>query len=156
MTELVEFLRAQLTENKQRVLSAGPAKLGWGTYLRPDGGMGYTSPVASVHGDDAEWVTAGKVTCPDLVTVVFDPVDVLADIDAKLRLVDALVAREHHGTDRDWYGCRARTEDPHTDYDMPSGNACTCGRDEEVEHALRLLALPFAGHDDYRKEWAVD
>lgn len=128
MTELADFLRARYAEDRQRVLSAGPAKLAWGTYLHPDGSLGYTSPVASLEGDEGDWVTAGEVTCPDLVTVVFDPEASLADIDAKLAVVDACADT------LEW-------EDRYT------GAAI-------AEKVLRLLAAPFSDHSDYREEWA--
>lgn len=87
MSDLVEFLRARLDEDEQLALNVGPAKLGWGTYLHPDGSMAYTSPVASVEADDAEWVTDGKLTWPDAVTVVFDPARVLREVEAKREML---------------------------------------------------------------------
>lgn len=36
---------------------------------------------------------------------------------------------------------------------MASEQVCDCGRDAHVDRMLRLLALPYADHDDYREDW---
>jgi hypothetical protein len=56
--------------------------------------------------------------------------EILADVDAKLRVVEAC------DDTMEW-------EDRNTGASL-------------AEQVLRLLALPFAGHSDYRAEWAVD
>jgi hypothetical protein len=123
---IVQFIRARLNEDEQRVLSLGPAKLGWGTYRNPDGSMSYTSPVASTSSDEGEWVTAGEVTHPDQVTVVFDPERELREIAAKRALLD-------------WHD----QGDPHFIY---SGYTY-------VVQVWKCLTRSYADHPDYRDEW---
>jgi hypothetical protein len=75
---------------------------------------------------------------------------VLAEVEAKRRIVDLHLptTSEYHlgKTDEDGYG----TVNP----------VCpTCGTPDEYAvqapcPTLRLLALPYAGHPDYRAEWA--
>lgn len=69
-----------------------------------------------------------------------DPARVLADIAAKRRIIELHVAAESPDTDEG--------------RDM---NVETCGHCMETYPCptLRLLALPYAEHDDYRQEWAL-
>ena len=62
----------------------------------------------------------------------FDPAYVLADVEAKRRIVDLHTGE--HECPRDGDNCGYWHED----------EACT---------TLRLLALPYAEHPDYRQEW---
>lgn len=72
---------------------------------------------------------------PEVVDHVFrhDPARVLAEVDAKRRIV------EEHSPHPEVYGDYCPSED---------------GR-YRLDHCptLRLLALPYAEHDDYREEW---
>ncbi len=80
----------------------------------------------------------------------YDPARVLAEVAAKRRIVElhsnAGGGMGHDPPGGDYYG------------DFPS--AClTCGTPDEYAVSwpcttLRLLALPFADHPDYRSEWA--
>lgn len=94
------------------------------------------------YAEDADAVRAnwhGKgITSERFHGTPIDPVRLLADLDAKLALVD-----EHSGTASYVY----------TDDGTP---ACqTCGDDtiRSPCRTLRLLAWPFVGHPGYREEW---
>lgn len=54
----------------------------------------------------------------------WDPARVLAEVDAKRRQLDAF---DEYGTHDTW---------------------------DLIDTTLRLLAIPYAGHPDYQKEWA--
>jgi hypothetical protein len=81
----------------------------------------------------------------------------LADIAAKLAIIDDLLAERHHVNDGDcWYTCPAATEERdggETCDDSRHGYPCDCGRDAGIERRLRLLALPFVGHPEYKEGW---
>lgn len=70
---------------------------------------------------------------------VYDPRLELADIEAKRRIVEL-----HHISDEDVYDADG-IERP--------GKDCTECWDEFPCDTLRLLALPYAEHSDYREEW---
>lgn len=56
-----------------------------------------------------------------------DPDNVLADIAAKRRIIEQWLGEDSHG----WHK----------------------GYEDAIADVLRLLALPFAGHPDYREAW---
>ncbi|GAA1888136.1 hypothetical protein GCM10009837_07480 [Streptomyces durmitorensis] len=83
---------------------------------------------------------------------------VIADLDAKLALIDDLLAERHEVVDGDcWYTCAAATEEHdggETCDDDRRGRPCDCGRDARVGRLLAILAQPFAGHPDHKgEEW---
>lgn len=132
---LVEFLRARLDEEQQSVEqwdSDGRAQVAV-MWTGPE--PGYTT-VAMAH-PGTPWIADGReVADARHVRVLYDPARVLADIEAKRRLVDL-----------------------HVD-GGPGG--CYCLECGDITVAwpcptLRLLALPHAGHTDYRaEEWSPD
>ncbi len=133
MDDLITFLRAQLDERELMLRTVSPARMAWATFRHADGSMRYTS-VVSANGD--VWVCDGHTVEPDSVQVVFDRDQELVDVAAKRQIID-LVLDEDNGViaaDRniecEW-GC---TSDLH-------------------ERLLRLLALPYASHPEYREEW---
>jgi hypothetical protein len=69
-----------------------------------------------------------------------DPARVLADIDARRRVVDMFEQYEHATT---------RIGDTAT----PGLPSWLDGGQAALDRALRLLALPYADHPDYRAEW---
>lgn len=71
---------------------------------------------------------------------LWSPDRLLADVDAKLRVV-GLMAVIIEGYDRRHSGNVQTKEHPSVRHN--------------AEHALRLLALPFADHKDYRPEWRL-
>jgi hypothetical protein len=84
------------------------------------------------------------------------PQAILADCDAKLALVDDLLAERHQVVEDCWYTCPAATEERdggETCNDADGGKPCNCGRDARVARRLGLLAMPYIGHPDYREAW---
>jgi hypothetical protein len=120
---LAEFLLARIAEDEERVArwdSDGRARV---ATMWTGGEPGYTT-VASDHADE-HWVADGReVTDARHVRVLFDPARVLAECEAKRRIV----ARQP--------GLRARDDVRDVWWDV-----------------LALLALPYADHPDYRPEW---
>ena len=123
--DLAEFLRARLDEDERAALNAPPGPWHYDRKRFTVTCDGY--PVAS-------WRHEGKLTdgSPLLDRTGeymerFDPARVLAEVDAKRRIVD-----EHHPVDP----CDAH------DAEMKTVSCDT----------LRLLALPYADHPDYREE----
>jgi hypothetical protein len=133
MDGIAEFLRARYDERKLMLLTVSPARLAWATFRHADGSMRYTS-AASSNGD--VWVCDGRVVEPDSVQVVFDRDQELADIAAKRRTID-LVLDEDNGVIS-------------ADRSIESEWGCTSDLHEQL---LSLLALPYAGHSDYREDW---
>lgn len=150
-TDLAEFLRAQYRERRAReegVRRSVPSVFD-GHEVEITGGHGEATVTVDGHPYPTEkyFETA---TGPGA-----DPA-VLADLDAKLALLDDLLAERHHVNDGDcWYTCPAATEQRdggETCDDNRRGGPCDCGRDARVERRLRILAQPFTGHPEYPKE----
>lgn len=145
MTDLAEFLLARIAERRALAEAAGRGEdpPAWnGSFLGTDG------EVTTWRGDPvAKYADADEVAAYplDIHVAMFisynDPAYVLAECDANRRIVG-----EH----------TQRT----TDYaDAPAEQSCgRCGKYDEdpVPYpcpTLRLLALPYADHADYREEW---
>jgi hypothetical protein len=142
MDDLVQFLRDRLDEDEQTARDAKPGP--W----REDGG----GSVFATHPTDE--VVDYTDSAPHIAR--HDPARVLAEVDAKRRILllhnipavvspkmAALGLREGEAPedDRRCAGCGLdNTDDPIT----PDVNECPI---------LRALALPYAGHPDYRAEW---
>ena len=119
--DLVGFLRAQLDEDERVAREAGSRSLTW-----PVGGTWYLEGVEhNVVGDEEAFCHPHNVEH----IARQDPARVLADVDAKRRILD-----EHEpGSDPcDAHDASLRTIECDT---------------------IRLLALPYADHPDYREEW---
>lgn len=133
MTSLVEFLRARLDELEQHAKGSG--RVAWLTYRNADGSMHHTT-VAAAAGD--EWVVDGQIaTGWTSAEVIYDERDVLAEVDAKRRIV----ARA------EFVGAAGRPSAG------PASTTITDGGYRVLDEVLRLLALPYADHADYREEW---
>jgi hypothetical protein len=145
---LVEFLRARLDEDEQVARAArsqewqhdgrnglhdlGPA---YCTVIRVSSGF---SHVQADH-------VCGSVLFADAQHIVrHDPARVLADVEAKRRIVD-----EYEATQNPLVAERA--SDGAQFVVDPGERWRWHGRG--LETALRLLALPYADHDGYRDEW---
>jgi hypothetical protein len=63
------------------------------------------------------------------------PEHVLAECEAKRQIVEAYTIEDFHYGNSPWDGC---------------GDDCEW---KALEWALKLLALPYASHPDYREEW---
>ncbi|MBI0293315.1 hypothetical protein JBE04_02070 [Streptomyces sp. PRKS01-29] len=123
MTDIADFLRARYAERRAIAEAASPGP--WHANDEHD----------EVLAVDGITVTEGFALTGHQLRATVDhiainnPADVLADIDAKLALVDELEAA-----------------DPEAGYITATFTA---------QDALRLLAQPFAGHPDHKgEEWA--
>lgn len=136
---LVEFLRARLGELERR--AEGSGRVAWLNYRNADGSMHHTT-VAAEAGD--EWVVDGQIaTGWTSADVIYDEREVLAEVAAKRRLIREAFA--HAAViDGEWGCC-------HEEEQIEAG-MCP---DTHVDNLpiLRLLALPYADHPDYREEW---
>lgn len=131
MDDLVAFLRARLDEDEAaaRAASAGP----WVQQV------GYISggPDGRVHvAQQAQAWNADHIAR-------HDPARVLAEIDAKRRIVDLHAPARPRALPHREPGCLTCTTAQV--WDTAAGEA-TC-------ETLRLLALPYAGHPGYRETW---
>lgn len=134
MTELADFLRARLLE--RRAVAEAASNLqddpehGWGI---SDSGGEYAPT------EKRRWITPhiGVLYEPESAdhVVANNPAVILADIDAKVAIVDAYVSAEKI---LDAWACP-------DDRDI--------GRSDGIEEAIRYLALPFAEHPGYKEDW---
>lgn len=139
MTDIVEFLRARYAEDEVIARAAGNGDdLSWAGWQL--GGQL----------EEAGWEHPETVN-REAHVLRHDPANVLADIDAKRRIVDEHLPRTVNIADYEQFQpgvviCSTCS--------YPHGQSV--GADEYRPHpcrTLRLLALPFAGHQDYREEW---
>lgn len=130
MDDLIAFLRARLDED-ERVLRA--AEGGHWEVSTIDGTSEIRETVTRLG---VVYSFSGGCTDPDTAghIVRHDPVHVLRDIESKRRIIRECWAAVER--DRMHSGWRPRQ----TEYDLAA-------------YTLRLLALPYADHPDYRKEW---
>lgn len=135
MTDLADFLRARYAERRAIAEAATPGP--WeGVVDRHQRG----EVDASVWADSISYYVTEKITSggrheADAHHIAAnDPAAVLADIDAKLAIIDLLapIVADESYQGPDHYG---------------GVDAC--------EKALSLLARPFAGHPDYQEDWAL-
>lgn len=142
--DIAAFLRARYDERQLVLLNVSPARVAWATFLSPDGSMRYTS-AASANGE--VWVCDGHIVEPDSVQLVFDRDQELADIAAKRRLIAG------HGPGRVVDESDGRWASDPDSWDPPWTK---CTGHEWVAYPcelLRLLALPYAGHGEFKEEW---
>jgi hypothetical protein len=139
MDDLIEFLRARLDEDEQAARRA--ADYDDGAAHDVEGPPGTWTCL-----DESKWFgpsyrggviapRIGNVNAPELGAhiVRHNPARVLAEVDAKRRIVDLMVRTlewAEGDSEVDHYGGLSAAED-----------------------TLDLLALPYAGHSDYRPEW---
>lgn len=121
--DLVTFLRARLDEDGARAKAAGGD-----SWRRQD----HPSETVAIYDSKGEPVVydEGSPTEEQAAHITrHDPARVLAEVDAKREVVRlAERAYDYHET-------------------------FTNGFAAAMEHALRLFALPYADHADYREEW---
>jgi len=161
MDDLVQFLRARLDEDEQAAWAAASKRGGgtWEAVLGDDfrssvdgryheGELGYPSRPVIIDPDDHE---------TSVHIARHDPARVLAEVDAKRRLLADVLAEPHFRNEEDhWYTCAASTDqdgEPLCSDDGRAPGPCDCGRDQSVTRRVRLLALPYADHPDYRDDW---
>lgn len=138
-TTLVEFLRARLDEREQAAQAAtrGP----WwavGTLFPEEGSHAEEMLRGYVDGLDAGEVTKEDIKGADAWHIALnDPSAVLADVEAKRRIVDDLYAPKL----------------PYDHEDSALSYVHARGWNAAVAATLRLLALPYADHPDYDPSW---
>lgn len=143
---LVEFLRERLAEDEHCAQQAAeqPDYLKGARLIRP----------GRVGADGRRFTHDERRVPPPEIVTRFGPKRVRDELDAKLRILDAhpIVWR-----DIGWL------EDSDENYEeLPACGACVPKHKHYKTRAevpeggcvtLRLLAVPYAGHPDYREEW---
>jgi len=125
MTDLVEFLRARLDED-ERIARARIEGSDWMDFER----------CKDIHHPHADYLPH------------FNPYRVLAEVEAKRRIID-LHGESKYITNR--YDCNICTDNGVTN-DQDSGE--TFAEPEAWPcRTIRLLALPYSDHPDYQQEW---
>lgn len=154
MTNIADFLRARYAERRALAEAASPGP--WHVNDEHDEVLA----VDNITVAEGFALSGRQLRATTEHIAANNPTDVVADLDAKLALVDDLLAGRHKVVDDCWYTCAAATEEHDGEETCDSnrrGGPCDCGRDARVERRLRLLARPFAGHADYKtEEWAVE
>ncbi|MCT9092864.1 DUF6221 family protein [Streptomyces sp. ASQP_92] len=151
--DLVQFVRDRLDEQEEdiRALPAGPWE--WKTIGEPgdpewDGLMGQDDTPLLASGDAEGWMSGiSRHEAFDAYLQDIQPARALADIEAKRQLLEALLS-EGHAVLRPGGSTQI-----YCDADYGADGCCDCGRDERLDRLIRLLALPYADHPDYRQEW---
>jgi hypothetical protein len=138
MDDVVTFLCARLGERELMLRTVSPVQMAWATFLHADGSMRYTS-VVSANSD--VWVCDGHAVEPDSVQVVFDRDQEMADVAAKRQILAMHKRTATRAGDRLIEHCSCQD-----DWSTIFGRYWPCD-------TLSLLALPYAGHPDYREEW---
>lgn len=129
--DLIAFVRARLDE-RERVAQGAAVDQGakWKAF---EGTYGWA--VATESGGIIRDGDSGGAQAVAEHIAHWNPACALAEVEAKRRILDALAERlDADCEDGGWEAADAETD----------GMATT---------TLRLLALPFAGHPDYREEW---
>ncbi|NUP15366.1 MAG: hypothetical protein HOZ81_04535 [Streptomyces sp.] len=133
MNEIADFLRARYAEARELALTASPGP--WHANAEHD-------EVVAADGitvADGFALSGRQLRATVDHIAANDPADVLADLDAKLRMVDLLEYQLGWNADHD----RDVTE--HEIRTMQSA----------AREAFRILTQPFAGHPDHKgEEWA--
>lgn len=135
---LLEFLEARLAEEERDAIGARADTHGhWG----PDGPP--TDRI--VLYDKSGRLESGGVTGFQARHIArFDPVRVLAEVEAKRRIIELLLGYEG-GIDGE-FGCCHKA-------DQIAAGECPETSVDEIE-GLQVLAAAYARHADYRPEWA--
>ncbi|MEU6233851.1 DUF6221 family protein [Kitasatospora sp. NPDC047058] len=130
--DLVAFLRARLDEDERIARRTRQPGYQWRNFdmdgeLRDSDNAGTVAYIP--HANDRTHIAR------------HDPARVLAEVDAKRHIIDLYeAAHERHLNKAERLS--------------PSAMRRRAGRREALDDTLCLLALPYAGHPDYRPEWA--
>ncbi|GHG97281.1 DUF6221 family protein [Amycolatopsis roodepoortensis] len=131
MDDLIAFLRAQLDKDEQaaRAASPGPWQVDKETYPEAIHGADGATPVSG-----GRWGGEASVFDKDEDAIHIarhDPVRVLADVAAKRQIIGLC----------------------NLDFNDDGEPSCLGGYGEAYWDVVRLLALSYAEHPDYREEW---
>lgn len=149
--DLVQFLRARLDEDEQTAREAGGRWL-----VLPVSGWVHTAPAPSdewQHPGTDHHVASVPLDSDRAHIVRHDPARVLAEVEAKRRiLADHPIERET--VERPIYQGR-EVGGPYWEWGCANCHVDDDGLVYGFGYCLvwRALALPYAGHSDYRKEW---
>jgi len=137
MDDLVQFLRARLDEDEQAAAAASDGP--WTPWRKARlHGLGQLEHAVMLPGDGigsrATIVTASWLDAEHIAR--HNPARVLAEVDAKRRILDLHEAAEFEYADADV--CLSCDSGGPLPYPCPT---------------VRLLALPYADHPDYHDEW---
>jgi hypothetical protein len=161
-TDLPAFLRARLDEDEAGArLALGWAPTPWTLQAHDPRFPGDADAYewANLNAGDGDVLVGGDSSLPTDVArhiARHDPARVLAEVDAKRRIVDAYRAAfvRKATTWRNY----ARWANGKPDRRYPVlGRLPKHGEEADIPGlylALRLLALPYSDHPDYRQEWA--
>jgi hypothetical protein len=154
---LTEFLLARIAEDRGIALAATQGPWEARPYWFESSGHSY----ATIPG-----VIYEEIDAEDGVHIArWDPARVLAECEAKRRMIEDLVAEsaEHWGPrespEREWEWCpKVRTREfcAHTDLEWGPDAPCECGAEWPAYKQvplLRYFTLPYADHPDFREEW---
>lgn len=131
---IVAFLLDRLAEDEH---TAWAARFNNGRWHRT-GRFAEATSVARDFGPDAVAERVGSLAWDDNGHIArHDPARVLADVAAKRRIIDL----HAHCPEQAWDGSNI------------TGDCRECIDEHYPCGTLRLLALPFADHPDYREEW---
>ena len=136
MSDLIEFLRARLNEDERAAVWAmqGP----WRLHRIPADSAWQITGTSGTH-SVARIPDSGQNEGTVRHIALHDPARVLREVEAKRAIVERhqLGSWHSHVLDADVKTCRA-CGTPDEDWPCPD---------------LRLLALPYSDHPDYREDW---
>lgn len=124
MSDLVAFLRARYDEDAEKALAASPGP--WSPNAEADEVVACDGITVA----DGFALSGRQLRATVEHIAEWDPARVLADVDAKRRILERAVAE-------------IESQDP------PRASAIF------ASGVLLLLALPYADHPDYRQEWRL-
>jgi hypothetical protein len=134
---LVEFLRARLAEDEALAGEAPPGPWHIGNAVDPTQPCNvHTFPGARMVADGLNWLVAEHIARQN-------PARVLAEVEAKQQIIDAHKPSRPEYRPRREFVCETCSTAQAWDGEANEANCLT----------LRLLALPFASHPNYREEW---
>lgn len=135
--DMVQFLRDRLDEDEQVARGHGQ----WSASWHQD------DFVSEVRDDENAGTVAHVPNLGDLTHIArHDPARVLAEVDAKRRMLTV----HKRDTTYSFSGCITCDA---------GDNSCGCMGGSAYEYqceTLRVIALPYASHPDYRTKWAPD
>jgi hypothetical protein len=156
MDDLVKWLRVQLDVDANWAYAASARERVEGSEWRWDKHAVFADGGDHVADAIRSTAVAGHIAH-------HDPARVLREVEAKRLLLEDLLAQPHFLDEGEWYGCRSirhsYTDERGTMFpepdgrDLPTGQPCTCGRDESVARRVRALALPYADQPGYQEAW---
>jgi hypothetical protein len=138
--DLIAFLRARLDEDEQVALAVPVTEWREGSSWLAD----LCDPLPSqrrAYGIPAEVTLVTETDAAHIAR--WDPARVLAEVEAKRRILDIALAYEAT-IDGEWGCCHSA--------DQIAAGRCPETNPDEIS-AIRVLAAPFADHPDYRAEW---